>query len=103
LEYLRQTLNSNHVHFYSKIKRLSSNYQHNNFFFIIRDNATLEIIENMMKVFNFEEDDPWKYDHFHVITDMRLIVGSMPYINYVDTRRERLANKEPWEKVEQLL
>jgi hypothetical protein len=55
-----------------------------------------------MKVFCFCDYDSWQYDHIHVITNMILVVGSTPYLHH-DTGREKLANKESWEKVQLLL
>jgi hypothetical protein len=48
-------------------------------------------------------DDPWKYDPFHVISNMKHAVGLQSYVHHLDATRERLANKDSWTEVQQLL
>jgi len=71
LELLRQSLSPYYHNFALKSKMTLLQFPSKVFFFIVKDKSALEIVERMMKNFNFEQDDPWKYYHFHVITNMR--------------------------------
>jgi hypothetical protein len=67
---------------------------------LVNDKSTLEIVESMINKFNFELDDPWKYDPFHVISNMKHVVGLQSYVNHLDAAKERLENKKSWIEVQ---
>jgi hypothetical protein len=48
----------------------------------------------MMKKFNFEQDDPWKYDHFHVITNMKHAVGLQYYVHHLDATKRNIGKQK---------
>lgn len=93
IEYIRQRLNSDHIHFTSRNQKTSLMLPVEVFSFILKTRATFNIVEKMMKDFHFEEDKFWQYDPCRLISNMRIVVGYVPYIHHKDAGTKGLANR----------
>jgi hypothetical protein len=106
LEYIRQIINSNDIHFVSLKKRHHLRIKGQIDSFICNNHGAGEEADIMLREMKFFMIFPWHYDPCGIISDMRVKNKNIPYVHEARPEVEKFANQTVWEpntlvKVEQ--
>jgi len=71
--------------------------------FIVKDNSTLQEVEEHLKEMGLDLTKAWNYDPHGVITTIRKKYGLLPYPHKSNPDIENLANLESLEDVQRIL
>jgi hypothetical protein len=94
LEYLRQRISFDHLHFISKNQKSSFAFPAQVFSFVVKSRSTLDTLNKMISSFGFKLGNIWKYDPYHIVSKECVSLNSFSYIHHVDPKIEMMDNKD---------
>jgi hypothetical protein len=81
LEYIRQMVNSNDIHFVAANKKSQLRIKTQIGPFICNNRSIGEEADNLLKHMGFTPSSTWRYDPFSVIFELRVKQISIPYVH----------------------
>jgi hypothetical protein len=97
LEYIRQMINSDEIHFVSLKKKQQLRIKGQIGPFICNSRAAGEEADKLLKDMNFSTSFIWHYDLCGIIAEMRLKNKSSPYAHTLKPEIEKFLNQTEWE------
>jgi hypothetical protein len=97
LEYIRQMINSDDIHFVSLKKKQQLRIKGQIGSFICNSRAVGEEANKLLKEMKFDISFPWHYDPCGVIAEMRFRNKSSPYAHVPKPEIEKFMNQSEWE------
>jgi hypothetical protein len=96
LEYIRQMINSDDIHFVSLKKKQKFKLKGQIGCFICNSRDTGEA-DRLLREMNFEVSFLWNYDPCGIISEMRVKNKNVPYVHTPKPELEKFANQTEWE------
>jgi hypothetical protein len=96
LEYIRQIMNLDDIHFVSLKKKQQLRIKGQIGSFICNIRGAGEEADRMLKEMKFFMSFPWHYDPYRVISEMRVKNKNIPYIHEAKPEIEKFANQTVW-------
>jgi hypothetical protein len=103
LEFIRQSLDSDNIHFIPRKKRTNFKIKREVGPFIVYNRTTLQVVETKLQELNLERGEAWKYDPFGIIKEKRLELGLTSYEHHNKPHIEIIMNLYSWEEVQGIL
>jgi hypothetical protein len=97
LEYIRQIMNSDDIHFVSLKKKQQLRIKGQIGSFICNSRGTGEEADRMLKEMKFLTSFIWHYDPCGIISEMRVKNKNVPYAHESKPKIEKFANQTEWE------
>jgi hypothetical protein len=97
LEYIRQIMNSDDIHFVSLKKKQQLRIKGQIGSFICNSRGTGEEADQMLREMKFFMSFPWHYDPCGIISEMRVKNKNIPYVHEARPEVEKFANQTVWE------
>jgi hypothetical protein len=97
LEYIRQIINSDDIHFVSLKKKQQIRIKGQIGSFICNNHCVGEEADRMMRGMNFFMSFPWHYDMCGIISEMRVKRKNIPYVHESRPEVEKFVNQKAWE------
>jgi hypothetical protein len=97
LEYIRQIINSDDIHFVSLKKKQQLRIKGQIGSFICNNHGTGEEADRMLREMKFFMSFPWHYDPCGIISEMRVKNKNIPYVHVSRPEIEKFANQTAWE------
>jgi hypothetical protein len=97
LEYIRQIINSDDIHFVSLKKKQQLRFKGSIGSFICNNHGAREEADRMLREMNFFMSFPWHYDPCGIISEMRVKNKNIPYVHVSRPEVEKFANQTAWE------
>jgi hypothetical protein len=97
LEYIRQMINSDDIHFVSLKKRQQLRIKGQIGSFICNSRAVGEEADKILREMKFDTSFLWHYDPWGIITEMRVKNKNILYIHAPKPDIEKFANQTEWE------
>jgi hypothetical protein len=96
LEYIRQIMNSDDIHFVSLKKKQQLRIKGQIGSFICNSRGAGEEADRMLKEMKFFMSFPWHYDPCGIISEMRVKNKNIPYVHESKPEIEKFANQTVW-------
>jgi hypothetical protein len=96
LEYIRQIINSDDIHFVSLKKKQQLRIKGQIGSFICNNRGTREEADKMLKEMKFSMSFPWHYDPCGIISEMRVKNKNIPYVHKSRPEIEKFVNQTVW-------
>jgi hypothetical protein len=96
LEYIRQIMNSDDIHFVSLKKKQQLRIKGQIGSFICNSRGTGEEADQMLREMKFFLSFPWHYDPCGIISEMRVKNKNIPYVHESKPEIEKFANQTVW-------
>jgi hypothetical protein len=96
LEYIRQIMNSDDIHFVSLKKKQQLQIKGKIGSFICNSRGAGEEADRMLKEMKFFLSFPWHYDPCEIISEMRVRNKNIPYVHEFKPEIEKFANQTVW-------
>jgi hypothetical protein len=96
LEYIRQIMNSDDIHFVSLKKKQQLRIKGQIGSFICNSRGAGEEADRMLKEMKFSTSFIWHYDPYGIISDMRVKNKNAPYAHESKPEIEKFANQTVW-------
>jgi hypothetical protein len=96
LEYIRQIMNSNDIHFVSLKKKQQLRIKQKIGSFICNSRGIGEEADRMLREMKFFQSFPWHYDPYGIISEMRVKNKNIPYVHEAKPEIEKFANQTVW-------
>ena len=93
LEYIRQIINSDDIHFVSLKKKQQLQIKGQIGSFICNSRGAREEADRMLKEMKFFMSFPWHYDPYGIISEMRVKNKNIPYVHEARPEVEKFANQ----------
>jgi hypothetical protein len=103
LEYIRQRLNSDDIHFVSRKYKASFKLKKEIGPFIVNTISTLQVTTKVLSTMGFQQGEAWMYDPHAVISSKIIAHGQVPYQHQQKAQLEMLENQNNWEDVQNIL
>jgi hypothetical protein len=97
LEYIRQIINSDDIHFVSLKKKQQLRIKGQIGSFICNNSGAGEEVDRMLREMKFFMSFPWHYDPCGFISEMRVKNKNIPYVHVSRLEVEKFANETAWE------
>jgi hypothetical protein len=97
LEYIRQMINSDDIHFVSLKKKQQLRIKGKIGSFICNSRGVGEEADKLLKEMKFEVSFLWHYDPCGIISEMRVKNKNVPYVHIPKPEIERFVNQTEWE------
>jgi hypothetical protein len=97
LEYIRQMISSDDIHFVSLKKKQQLRIKGQIGSFICNNHGTGEEADKLLKEMKFITSFPWHYDPCGIISEMRVKNKNIPYVHESRPEVEKFANQTIWE------
>jgi hypothetical protein len=97
LEYIRQIINSDDIHFVSLKKKQQLRIKGQIGSFICNNRGAGEEADRMLREMKFFMSFPWHYDPCGIISEMRVKNKNIPYVHVSRPEVEKFANQTAWE------
>jgi hypothetical protein len=97
LEYIRQIMNSDDVHFVSLKKKQQLRIKGQIGSFIYNNRGTGDEADKLLREMKFPISFTWRYDPYGIISEMRVTNKNAPYAHEPRPEIERFANQTEWE------
>jgi hypothetical protein len=97
LEYIRQMINSDDIHFVSLKKKQQLRIKGQIGSFICNSRGTGEEADRLLKEMKFFVSFTWHYDPCGIISEMRIKNKNIPYVHISRPEVEKFANQTEWE------
>jgi hypothetical protein len=97
LEYIRQMINSDDIHFVSLKKKQQLRIKGKIGSFICNSRGVGEEADRFLKEMKFEVSFLWHYDPCGIISEMRVKNKNVPYVHISKPEIERFVNQMEWE------
>jgi hypothetical protein len=97
LEYIRQIINSDDIHFVSLKKKQQLRIKGQIGSFICNNRGAGEEADRMLREMKFSMSFPWHYDPCGIISEMRVKNKNIPYVHESRPEVEKFANQTAWE------
>jgi hypothetical protein len=97
LEYIRQMINSDDIHFVSLKKKQQLRIKGKIGSFICNSRGAGEEANKLLKEMKFEASFLWHYDPCGIISEMRVKNKNVPYVHIPKPEIERFVNQTEWE------
>jgi hypothetical protein len=97
LEYIRQIINSDDIHFVSLKKKQQLRIKGQIGSFICNNRGAGEEADRMLREMKFSMSFPWHYDPCGIISEMRVKNKNIPYVHEARPEVEKFANQTVWE------
>jgi hypothetical protein len=97
LEYIRQIMNSDDVHFVSLKKKQQLRLKGQIGSFICNNRGAGDEADRLLKEMKFITSFPWHYDPHGIISEMRVKNKNAPYVHEARPEIEKYANQTDWE------
>jgi hypothetical protein len=94
LDYIRQRLSFDYLHFISKTQNSSFVFPIQVFSLVIKSWFALNIVNKMTSSFGFRMGNIWKYGPYHIISKQHVAFNSFAFIHHVNHEIEMMANKD---------
>jgi hypothetical protein len=98
LEYIRQMVNSDDIHFVAAKKKQQLRIKTQIGPFICNNRSTGEEADNLLKQMRFTQSSTWAYDPFGVISELRVKQRSTPYAHTQKPEVEKYMNQTEWQE-----
>ena len=98
LEYIRQMINSDDIHFVSLKKKQQLRIKSQIGSFICNNRAAREEANNSLEEMNFNLSFPWNYDPFSIIAENRFKNKISPYAHVTNPEIEKFMNQTDWKE-----
>jgi hypothetical protein len=98
LEYIRQMVNSDDIHFVAVKKKQQLRIKTQIGPFICNNRAAGEEADNLLKQMSFTQSFTWTYDPFGVISELRVKQRSTPYAHIQKPEVEKYMNQTEWQE-----
>jgi hypothetical protein len=92
LEYIRQRLNSDDIHFVSRKYKANFKLKKEVGPFIVNTRSTLQVTTKILSVMGFQQGEVWMYDPHSVISSKIISHGQAPYQHQHKAQVELLEN-----------
>jgi hypothetical protein len=92
LEYIRQSLNLDDVHFVSRKYRASFKLKKEVGTFVVNSRSTLQVATKVLLDMGFQQGETWIYDPHALISSKMISYGQSPYHHEKKFKLELLAN-----------
>jgi hypothetical protein len=96
LEYIRQIMNSDDIHFVSLNKKQQLQIKGQIGSFIYNSRGAGEEADRMLKEMKFFMSFSWHYDPYGIILEMRVKNKNIPYVHVSKPEIEKFANQTVW-------
>ena len=96
LEYIRQIMNSDDIHFVSLKKKQQLRIKGQIGSFICNSRGAGEEYDRMLKEMKFLMSFPWHYDPCGIISEMQVKNKNIPYVHVSKPEIEKFANQTAW-------
>jgi hypothetical protein len=96
LEYIRQIMNSDDIHFVSLKKKQQLRIKGQIGSFICNNRGTGEEADRMLKEMKFFMSFPWHYDPHGIISEMRVKNKNISYVHVSKPEIEKFTNQTVW-------
>jgi hypothetical protein len=97
LEYIRQIMNSDDIHFVSLKKKQQLRLKGQIGSFICNNRSVGEEADRLLREMKFVTSFPWHYDPHDIISEMRVKNKNAPYVHEPRPEIEKFANHTEWE------
>jgi hypothetical protein len=97
LEYIRQIMNSDDIHFVSLKKKQQLRLKGQIGSFICNNRSAGEEADRLLREMKFVTSFPWHYDPHGIISEMRVKNKNAPYVHEPRPEIEKFANRTEWE------
>jgi len=97
LEYIRQIINSDDIHFVSLKKKQQLRIKGQIGSFICNNHGAREEADRMLREMKFFMSFPWHYDPCGIISKMRVKNKNIRYVHEASPEVEKFANQTVWE------
>jgi hypothetical protein len=97
LEYIRQIINSNDIHFVSLKKKQQLRIKGQIGSFICNNRGAGQEADKMLREMKFSMSFPWNYDPYGIISEMRVKNKNIPYVHEARPEVEKFSNQTVWE------
>jgi hypothetical protein len=97
LEYIRQIMNSDDVHFVSLKKKQQLRLKGQIGSFICNNRGAGDEADRLLREMKFTTSFPWHYDPHGIISEMRVKNKNSPYVHEPRPEIEKYANQTDWE------
>jgi hypothetical protein len=97
LEYIRQIMNSDDVHFVSLKKKQQLRLKGQIGSFICNNRGAGDEADRLLREMKFITSFPWHYDPHGIISEMRVKNKNAPYVHELRPEIEKYANQTDWE------
>jgi hypothetical protein len=97
LEYIRQMINSDDIHFVSLKKKQQLRIKGQIGSFICNSRAVGEEADKLLREMKFETSFLWHYDPCGIISEMRVKNKNIPYVHTPKPEIEKFVNQTEWE------
>jgi hypothetical protein len=97
LEYIRQIMNSDDVHFVSLKKKQQLRLKGQIGSFICNNRGAGDEADRLLREMKFITSFPWHYDPHGIISEMRVKNKNAPYVHEARPEIEKYANQTDWE------
>jgi hypothetical protein len=97
LEYIRQMINSDDIHFVSLKKKKQLKIKGQIRSFICNNRGAREEADRLLKEMKFFMNFTWHYDPCRIISNMRIKNRNIPYVHESRPEVEKFANQTGWE------
>jgi hypothetical protein len=97
LEYIRQMINSDDIHFVSLKKKQQIIIKGKIGSFICNNHGIGEEVDRLLKEMKFFMNFTWHYDPCGIISEMRVKNKNIPYVHESRPKVEKFANQTVWE------
>jgi hypothetical protein len=97
LEYIRQIINSDDIHFVSLKKKKQLRIKENIGSFICNNRGTGEKADRLLREMKFFTSFPWHYNPCGIISEMRVKNKNILYVHEARPKVEKFANQTVWE------
>jgi hypothetical protein len=100
LEFIRQSLDVDDIHFIPRRKRTNFKPKREVGPFIVVNRSTLQVVEAMLQGLGLKQGEAWKYDPLGVINAKRLEFEITGYEHQSRPDLEQLRNLDSWQEVQ---
>jgi len=97
LEYIRQMINSDDIHFVSLKKKQQLRIKEQIGSFICNSRAAEEEADKILREMKFETSFMWHYDPYGIILEMRVKNKNILYVHTPKPEIEKFVNQTEWE------
>jgi hypothetical protein len=97
LEYIRQIMNSDDIHFVSLKKKQQLRLKGQIGSFICNNRGAGDEADRLLREMKFTTSFPWHYDPHGIISEMRVKNKNAPYVHEPRPEIEKYANQTEWE------
>jgi hypothetical protein len=98
LEYIRQMINSDDIHFVSLKKKQQLRIKGQIGSFIYNNRGIGEEADGFLKEIKFDVSFLWKYDPCGIISEIRVNNKNIPYVHSPKPEIEKFVNQTEWEE-----